>query len=97
MKNLSIIISIIATFCYAINVKSGEENLNNIIQRSKISLRKFYIEPNPKISINFLSPDDDKLMNKLILDGHALVMESKPMESSDDSYCGCNCRCCFNL
>ena len=36
-------------------------------------------------------------MNKLILDGHALVMESKPMESSDDSYCGCNCRCCFDL
>ena len=43
------------------------------------------------------------LMNRLILDGHAVVLEDDPMLSSDDSYCTtdhdmpCNCRCCFNL
>ena len=36
-------------------------------------------------------------MNRLILDGYALVLESDPMLSSDDSHCGCNCGCCFNL
>ena len=36
-------------------------------------------------------------MNRLILDGHALVLESDPMVSGDDSHCGCNCGCCFNL
>ena len=36
-------------------------------------------------------------MNRLIWDGYAIVLEGDPMLSSDDSYCGCNCRCCFNL
>ena len=35
-------------------------------------------------------------MNRLILDGHAVVLESDPMFSTDDSYCGCNCKCCFD-
>ena len=36
-------------------------------------------------------------MNRLILDGYALVLEGENMQSSDDSYCGCNCGCCFNM
>ena len=35
-------------------------------------------------------------MNRLIWSGKALVLESQFMESTDDSYCGCNCRCCFD-
>ena len=53
--------------------------------------------PSPSIDVRYLSESDDKLMNRLILDGYALVLESDPMLSTDDSYCGCNCGCCFNL
>ena len=35
-------------------------------------------------------------MNRMILSGKALVLESDSMVSSDDSHCGCNCRCCFD-
>ncbi len=58
---------------------------------------KYYVLPKPTVDIRYLTESDDKLMNKLILDGYALVLESDPMLSSDDSYCGCNCKCCFNL
>ena len=58
---------------------------------------KYYVVPAPYIDVRYLSESDDKLMNKLILDGHAVVLESDPMLSQDDSYCGCNCKCCFNL
>ena len=57
---------------------------------------RYYMVPQPLIDTRFLSENDDKLMNRLILEGHALVLESDPMFSSDDSYCGCNCGCCFN-
>uniref|UniRef100_A0A7S3CR48 EF-hand domain-containing protein n=1 Tax=Strombidium rassoulzadegani TaxID=1082188 RepID=A0A7S3CR48_9SPIT len=59
--------------------------------------RKYYFLPKPTISIRYLGENDDSLMNRLILEGFALVLESDPMMSSDDSYCGCNCGCCFNL
>ena len=59
--------------------------------------RKFYSIPKPVVSIRFLSDSDDKLMNSLILDGYALVLEGDPMVSTDDSYCGCNCGCCFGV
>ena len=59
--------------------------------------QRYYALPKPLISIRYLSDQEDKLMNRLILDGYALVLESDPMLSSDDSHCGCNCGCCFNL
>ena len=58
---------------------------------------RYFIVPKPYIDVRYLAESDDKLMNKLILDGHAVVLESDPMLSQDDSYCGCNCKCCFNL
>ena len=48
-------------------------------------------------------------MNRLIMDGYAVVLENDPMLTSDDSYClndhavaladaqAYNCRCCFDL
>ena len=57
---------------------------------------KYYQVPKELIDIRYLSENDDKLMNRLIFEGLAVVLERDPMESSDDSYCGCNCRCCFN-
>ena len=59
--------------------------------------KKYYQIPKPLVSTIFLTENDDKLMNRLIWDGYAIVLEGDPMLSSDDSYCGCNCRCCFNL
>ena len=58
--------------------------------------QKYYQIPKPKIDIRYLTETDDKLMNRMILSGKALVLEGDPMFSSDDSYCGCNCRCCFD-
>lgn len=57
--------------------------------------KSFYIVPKLLIDTRYLGDNNDVLMNKLILDGHAVVMEGDPLLSSDDSYCGCNCRCCF--
>ena len=59
--------------------------------------QKYYQVPKPLIDVRYLSDQDDKLMNRLILDGYALVLESDPMVSGDDSHCGCNCGCCFNM
>ena len=58
---------------------------------------KYFTVPKPQVDIRYLTDSDDKLMNRLIFDGHALVLEKDVFESSDDSYCGCNCGCCFNL
>ena len=52
--------------------------------------------PQPKINTRFLADTDDKLMNRMILDGFAVVLEGDPILSTDDSYCGCNCDYCFN-
>ena len=70
---------------------------NMIFAGTTNSGMKYYVVPAPYIDVRYLSESDDKLMNKLILDGHAVVLESDPMLSQDDSYCGCNCKCCFNL
>lgn len=58
---------------------------------------KYYMIPKPTVDIRYLTESDDKLMNRLIFDGHAMVLESDPMLSRDDSYCGFNCGCCFGL
>ena len=58
--------------------------------------KKYYQAPKELIATRYLADTDDKLMNRLIFEGFALVLEGDPMLSSDDSYCGCNCRCCFN-
>ena len=58
--------------------------------------KRFVSVPHPKINTRFLADTDDKLMNRMILDGFAVVLEGDPILSTDDSYCGCNCDCCFN-
>ncbi len=57
--------------------------------------KAFYIVPRLLVDTRYLTDNHDLLMNRLIMDGHAFVMEGDPLLSSDDSYCGCNCRCCF--
>ncbi len=57
--------------------------------------KAFYIVPRLLVDTRYLTENHDLLMNRLIMDGHAFVMEGDPLLSSDDSYCGCNCRCCF--
>ena len=57
--------------------------------------KAFYIVPKLLVDTRYLTENHDLLMNRLIMDGNAFVMEGDPLLSSDDSYCGCNCRCCF--
>ena len=95
----------------AINIHSGSHTIKSdaVLLGTSLTGKKYYQVAKPLIDIRYLSENDDKLMNRLILDGHAVVLEDDPMLSSDDSYCSvtlaptdtqamaCNCRCCFNL
>ena len=104
MKFLLLSLVLIATVAQALDIfkakMTGSENSlvqNMIYAGTTTGGMKYYVVPAPYIDVRYLSEQDDKLMNKLILDGHAVVLESDPMLSQDDSYCGCNCKCCFNL
>ena len=54
---------------------------NMIFAGTTNSGMKYYVVPAPYIDVRYHSESDDKLMNKLILDGHAVVLESDPMLS----------------
>ena len=95
LMSLMVGITLAVVTNHRLSLRSSQHD--NVLLGVTTTGKKYYQVPREKIDIRYLSQNDDKLMNRLILDGYALVLESKPMLSSDDSHCGCNCRCCFNL
>ena len=98
----SILLAFLATMVQAIHWGAQDllQSQSEVVAGITTQGKKYYQLNRPSIDIRYLSDQDDKLMNRLILTGHAVVLEKNfngTMESSDDSYCGCNCRCCFDL